>query len=274
MSNVEVNLLCLLLLWYQFLGLSFEWIIYWSLLLLVTIHIRSKLIFISAHHMILFEVRKEAIVLRGECALHDLLDSTWIWDSLDLLPNRGTLSEFLAWFPGRCDFLNRLNEIHWGINLDHFSCRCYDSFVFLLHYVVWFLKHWLLHVILPIPSVLLSSCPRSHHLSRCSKYIDKQVVIALRVLWWSIAQELHRLPIVGDNNLGEILLLLHGCHRMELDVSTAQGTNILQIVMWRNRSQKLTGCRVCYAWSLHTNLRIIQTIYVHPTRHLIGIRSY
>ena len=149
MGNVKVNLFRLLLLWYRFFGFSFECIVFWSLLLLlwVIINIGTKLIFISTHHMILFEIRKEAIVLRWQCALHDLLDTTRIRDRLDLLPYRSTLSEFLTGFLSRCDLLNRFNDIRRGIDFEGFTSRYYDPFVFLLHNIVRLLKHRLLHLI-------------------------------------------------------------------------------------------------------------------------------
>lgn len=176
MGNIEVNFFRLLLLWYRFLGFSFECIIFRSLLLLLllmTIDIGSKLILISAHHMVLFKVWKEAIVLCRQCALHNLLDIAWIWDSLDLLPYRSTQSEFLTLFPWWGDFLNRFDNVRWGIDFHRFTSRNHDPFVFLLHNVVRLLKHRLFHVILPIPSVLLSTCAWPHHLSRCSKYINE-----------------------------------------------------------------------------------------------------
>lgn len=149
MCNIEVNLyrLLLLLLCDRFLALPFECVVYWCLLLLVAFHIWSKLVFVSAHHVVLFKIRQEAIVLSGECALHYLLYCTWIRNSLHLLSYRSTLSKLLAWFPCRCDFLNRLDEIHWRIYLYRFSCRSYHPFVFLLHYIIRLLKHRPLHVI-------------------------------------------------------------------------------------------------------------------------------
>jgi hypothetical protein len=45
------------------------------LLLLMLLYISAKLIFITAHHMVLFEIRQETIILCRECPLHYLLHS-------------------------------------------------------------------------------------------------------------------------------------------------------------------------------------------------------